>query len=54
MQAVNLEALSKFIGAKVQGWINYYGKFGIGELRRVLFHLDEHIIRWAQRKYKIV
>ena len=52
MQAWNLGALSKFLWPRVQGWINYYGKFGIGELRRILFHLDEHIIRWAQRKYK--
>lgn len=51
-QAVSLDDLSKAIRSKVQGWINYYGKFGIGELRRVLFHLDEHIVRWAQRKYK--
>jgi RNA-directed DNA polymerase len=51
-QDLCLSDLSKMIRSRVQGWINYYGKFGIGELRRVLFHLDEHIIRWAQRKYK--
>jgi group II intron reverse transcriptase/maturase len=51
-QAVSLEELSKAIRAKVQGWINYYGKFGIAELRRILFNMDEQIIRWAQRKYK--
>ncbi len=51
-QAMSLDALSKAIGSRVQGWINYYSRFGIGELRRVIFHLDEHIIRWAQRKYK--
>ena len=51
-QALCLKELSEAVRSRVQGWINYYGKFGIGELRRVLFHLDEHIIRWAQRKYK--
>jgi len=51
-QKLNLDALSKIIWSRVQGWINYYGKFGIDVLRRVLFHLDEHLIRWAQRKYK--
>jgi group II intron reverse transcriptase/maturase len=51
-QAVDLVVLSKAVRSSVQGWINYFGKFGIFELRRVLFHLDEHIIRWAQRKYK--
>jgi len=51
-QDLSLDALSKIIWSRVQGWINYYGKFGIDVLRRVLFHLDEHLIRWAQRKYK--
>ena len=51
-QDLDIRALSKSIWSRVQGWINYYGRFGIGELRRVLFHLDEHIMRWAQRKYK--
>jgi group II intron reverse transcriptase/maturase len=51
-QALCLNDLSEIIRSRVQGWINYYGKFGIGELRRVLFNLDEHVIRWAQRKYK--
>lgn len=51
-QAVGLEELSNAINSRVQGWVNYYGKFGIWEFRRILFHLDEHIIRWAQRKYK--
>ena len=51
-QDLDVNALSKSMWPRVQGWINYYGRFGIGELRRVLFHLDEHIMRWAQRKYK--
>jgi RNA-directed DNA polymerase len=51
-QNLGLESLSKLIGSRVQGWINYYGKFGLGELRRILFHLDGHIVRWVQRKYK--
>lgn len=51
-QALSLDDLSELIRSRVQGWINYYGKFGIGELRRVLFYLDDDIIRWAQRKFK--
>jgi len=51
-QKLDVSALSNGFWSRVQGWINYYGQFGRGELRRVLFHLDEHIIRWAQRKYK--
>jgi len=51
-QALGLKELSEIIAPRVRGWINYYGKHGLGELRRVLFYLDEQIIRWAQRKYK--
>ena len=51
-QDMSLDEISKMISSRVQGWINYYGKFGIDVLGRVLFHLDDHIIRWAQRKYK--
>ena len=39
MQAWNLGALSKFLWPRVQGWINYYGKFGKGELRRILYSI---------------
>ena len=51
-QSLDISEVAKNIWLRVQGWINYYGLFGISELRRVLYHLDEHIVRWIQRKYK--
>jgi len=51
-QDLDITGIAGNIWSQVQGWINYYGRFGIYELRRVLYHMDEHIIRWIQRKYK--
>jgi len=51
-QSLEIDELGRNIWSQVQGWINYYGPFGISELKRILYHLDDHIIRWAQRKYK--
>ena len=36
----------------LQGWINYYGKYGRREIIKTLYFLDREVIRWAKRKYK--
>jgi hypothetical protein len=36
----------------LQGWKNYYGKYGRAELKRVLFYLNEKLVKWAKKKYK--
>ena len=38
--------------SKVQGWINYYGRFYRSRLLYFLRGLNEHLVRWACRKYK--
>ena len=48
----NLNAIAHYSRARLQGWKNYYGKYGRGELKRVLFFLNEELVRWAKRKYK--
>jgi len=35
----------------VQGWINYYGRFYKSELLYFLRRLNNHLVRWATRKY---
>lgn len=37
---------------KIRGWINYYGLFGQGAIRNILFHIDQRLMRWAKKKYK--
>lgn len=47
-----LEMVARVNRAKIQGWINYYGKYGRAQIKRVLFFINEELIRWAKRKYK--
>ena len=51
-QVLDVTEVAGNIKSRIQGWINYYGRFGASELKRVLYHLDEHIVRWIQGKYK--
>lgn len=47
-----LEDLAKLINPRVQGWINYYGKFYSSELKKILSYVEETLVRWAMGKYK--
>jgi len=48
----SLEQLSVRVNALLDGWIRYFGLFHPSALQRALRSLDEHIVKWAQRKYK--
>ena len=36
----------------IRGWLNYYGKYGRAVLRQVLEHINKHLLKWVQRKYR--
>jgi len=38
--------------AKIQGWINYYGRFYKSEMYPTLRHINRKLCLWATRKYK--
>jgi len=38
--------------AKIQGWINYYGRFYRSEMYPTLRQIDRKLCLWATRKYK--
>jgi RNA-directed DNA polymerase len=48
----SLGDLALMFNSKVQGWINYYGRFYKSELLHFLRRLNRHLVRWACRKYK--
>jgi RNA-directed DNA polymerase len=48
----SLDDLALMFNSKVQGWINYYGRFYKSELLHFLRRLNRHLVRWACRKYK--
>ena len=48
----SLEDLARMFNSIVQGWINYYGRFYKSMLYPLLRRINEHLVRWAMRKYK--
>jgi len=48
----SIEDLSSMFRAKIQGWINYYGRFYRSQMYMTLRHIDMKLVWWAERKYK--
>jgi len=48
----SLEDFARMFNPIVQGWINYYGRFYKSMLYPLLRRINEHLMRWAMRKYK--
>ncbi len=44
--------LAEWANPRVQGWINYYGAFYRSALHSIFLPLNDHLARWARRKYK--
>jgi len=49
---LSLSDLARKINIVVQGWINYYGRFYKSMLYPLLRRINDHLVRWAMRKYK--
>ena len=47
-----LEEIARQINPVIQGWINYYGKHHIKELKETLFPVNMKLSRWVRNKYK--
>lgn len=48
----SLNDLAKDINPQVRGWTGYYGCYFPSEMRPLLWRLNQHLVAWAQRKYK--
>jgi RNA-directed DNA polymerase len=48
----SLGDLARMFNSIVQGWINYFGRFYKSMLYPLLRRINEHLVRWAMRKYK--
>jgi RNA-directed DNA polymerase len=48
----SLDDLALMFNSIVQGWINYYGRFSKSMLYPLLRRINDHLMRWAMRKYK--
>src|SRR5262249_41643721 len=48
----SLNDLAMMFNSIVQGWINYFGRFYKSMLYPLLRRINDHLVRWAMRKYK--
>ena len=47
-----LSDLSNMFGPVLRGWSNYYGRFYPTALNPLWRHVNDHLVRWMQRKHK--
>jgi hypothetical protein len=48
----SMEEIARFVNPKLNGWLNYFGRYYRSECTRVLGHFNERLAEWARRKYK--
>jgi RNA-directed DNA polymerase len=48
----SLDDLALMFNSIVQGWINFYGRFYKSMLYPLLRRINDHLVRWAMRKFK--
>ncbi len=48
-----IEEIADTLNSKLQGWINYYGKFRKWTFLNLFRRLSFRLMQWAQNKYKI-
>ncbi len=48
---LSLQELAKWLNPKIQGWINYYGKFTKSALNKVFQRFNRTLTMWSMRKY---
>ena len=48
----DLSSLAVGINPVARGWINYYGAFYRSELRFLAWRINDHLVRWAMKKFK--
>jgi hypothetical protein len=46
------EDIARWYNPKLQGWINYYGKYSRSALYPMLRHFNMTLVAWAMRKHK--
>ena len=49
----DISGLANALLSKIQGWINYYGKFRLSEMQSLFRLLNIRIAKWVRRKYKL-
>ncbi|HHI92136.1 MAG TPA: group II intron reverse transcriptase/maturase [Gammaproteobacteria bacterium] len=48
----SIDDLSRMFGAKLRGWVNYFGHFYKSALYPTFYNLNRKLVKWATRKFK--
>ncbi len=51
---LSIEQIAKWINPKLNGWINYYGRYTCSELYSVFRYINKALVRWGRKKYKML
>ena len=49
---LSLEQIARWYNPKLQGWLNYYGKYYGSELYKLWRYFNKMLVSWAMRKYR--
>jgi group II intron reverse transcriptase/maturase len=49
---LGMKAIAEEFNPVIRGWVNYYGKYGKTEFRKVMVYLNKAISYWLKKKYK--
>lgn len=49
---LSLDEIAKWQNPILQGWVNYYGRYGRSALYPVWRHFNQTLVAWAMKKYK--
>jgi len=47
-----ISKIGELLKLKIRGWINYYGKFRMSEMRQVFWLLHLRLVKWIRNKYR--
>jgi len=47
-----LKDIQSYSMSRLRGWVNYYRVFNNESIRKILYHFDQRLARWAKKKYK--
>lgn len=47
-----ISRIAELLKLKIRGWINYYGKFRMSEMRKVFRLLHKRLVKWIRNKYR--
>jgi group II intron reverse transcriptase/maturase len=49
---VSIREIAHRLRPRIQGWLNYYGRFRKDCMRGIFFYLNERLVKWAGKRYR--